>query len=158
MTLDFIKNLTVGIYQIKLASSYIQDKLQRDEEEEFQVEMLRDINRLPQPGLMRVRLFSRFCNTQKYQLWISYRSTNDNEIDDGIDNDERNPIQGYYCTCKSGARTLETCAHVASVIWFMGYARYQRNVHYPSTKLIESIYDSANREQQRNIVPDIIDV
>ncbi|EZA56076.1 hypothetical protein X777_03921 [Ooceraea biroi] len=119
LTLDFLKNLTVGVYQIKLAASYVQDKLQRDEEEEFQLEMLRDVNRLPQPGLMRVRIFSRFRNATKYQLWISYRPTGDNEVDDGMDNDEHTPIQCYYCTCKSGARTLSTCAHIASVIWFM---------------------------------------
>ncbi|RLU23819.1 hypothetical protein DMN91_004027 [Ooceraea biroi] len=98
LTLDFLKNLTVGVYQIKLAASYVKDKLQRDEEEEFQLEMLRDVNRLPQLGLMRVRIFSRFRNATKYQLWISYRPTDDNEVDDGMDNDEHTPIQGYYCT------------------------------------------------------------
>lgn len=74
LTLDFLKDLTVGIYQIKLAPFYVQDKLQRDEEEKFQLEMLRDVNRLPHPELLRVRVFSRFRNAAKYQLWIS--STN----------------------------------------------------------------------------------
>ncbi|XP_029173786.1 uncharacterized protein LOC114942563 [Nylanderia fulva] len=160
LTVEFLKNLTVGVYQIKLAPSYVQDKLQRDEEEEFQLEMLRDVNRLPQPGLMRIRVFSRFRNAMKYQLWISYQPTNDDEVDDGMDNHERTPIQGYYCTCKSGARTLGTCAHIASVLWFMGYARHQVNIRYPSTRLLESIHDAANRPQQQNvnIVPEVIDV
>lgn len=30
LTLDFLKDLTVGIYQIRLAPSYVQDKLQRE--------------------------------------------------------------------------------------------------------------------------------
>lgn len=77
-----------------------------------------------------------------------------------MDNDERTPIQGRYCTCKSGARTVDTCAHIASVMWFMGYARHQANIRYPSTRLIESIHDAANRQQQRNIniLPEVIDV
>lgn len=89
---------------MKLAPSYVQDKLQRDKEEAFQLEMLRDFNRLPEPGLMRVRVFSRFRDATKYQLWISYPPTDDNEVDDGRDNEELTHIQGYYCTCKSGVR------------------------------------------------------
>lgn len=41
LTLEYLKKLTIGVYQIKLAPSYIQDKLQRDQTEEFHVEMLR---------------------------------------------------------------------------------------------------------------------
>jgi len=77
LNLDFLRDLTVDIYQIHLASSYIQDKLQREESEEFQLEMLRNIQRISQPGLIRVRVYSRICNAIKYQLWVSYRSTHD---------------------------------------------------------------------------------
>lgn len=87
-----MKDLTVDINQIRLASSYVQDKSQREEEEEFQLEMLRVVDRLPHPGLLRVRLFSRFRNAAKYQLWISYRLIHDNEMDDGMQNNELIPI------------------------------------------------------------------
>lgn len=40
LSLNYLKIVTIGIYQIQLAPSYIQNKLQRDEAEEFQVEML----------------------------------------------------------------------------------------------------------------------
>jgi len=115
LDLHFLRDLTVGIYQIHLAPSYIQDKLQREESEEFQIEMLRDVQRIPQPGLIRVRVYSRFRNAAKYQLWILYRPTNNHNMDDGMDVQDGPHIQGYYCTCKSGARTLGTCAHIASV-------------------------------------------
>jgi hypothetical protein len=82
LDLHFLRDLTVGIYQIHLAPSYIQDKLQREESEEFQIEMLRDVQRIPQPGLIRVRVYSRFRNAAKYQLWISYRPTDDHDMDD----------------------------------------------------------------------------
>lgn len=147
LTLDFIKTLTIGVYQVKLAPSYVQDKLQRDHDEEFQFETLRDINRLPWPGLLRVRVFSRFRSAAKYQLWISYRPTNNEEI-----NSEEESIDGYYCTCKSGARTVGTCAHIASVIWYLGYARHQPNIRYPLTQLLGSVHDAGNRPQPQNIV------
>lgn len=41
LTVEFLKTLTVGVYQIKLAPFYVQDKLQRDEKEEFQFEIKR---------------------------------------------------------------------------------------------------------------------
>jgi len=31
----------------------------------------------------------------------------------------KNPILGTYCSsCKSGARTLGVCVHVASILWY----------------------------------------
>ncbi|KYN09188.1 hypothetical protein ALC57_18701 [Trachymyrmex cornetzi] len=76
LTLEYLKNLTIRVYQVKFAPSYIRDK-QRHEDEELHIEMLRDRNRLPEPGFLRARVFSRFCNATK--LWIVYRSTNEDE-------------------------------------------------------------------------------
>lgn len=72
LNLNYLRDLTVSIYQIRLAPSYVQDKLQREESEEFQIDVLRDKERIPQLSLLRVRLYSRFRNAIKYQLWISY--------------------------------------------------------------------------------------
>lgn len=142
--LEYLKDLTVGIYQINLAPSYIQDKLQRENQEELQIEMLRDVDAMPEPGFMRVRIFSRFRNATKYQLWIAYQPHDaENEVVDI--HGEEEVILGYYCTCKSGTRTLGTCAHVASVLWYVGYAQHQQNIKYPSTRLINVIHDAANR-------------
>ena len=131
----------------------MQDKLQRDGEEEFQLHMLRDNDRLLEPGLIWARVFSRFRNATKHQLWISYQPTNNNEIDNENENDEPLRIQSYYCTCQSGARTVGTCAHVASVLWYLGYARHNQNIRYPSTRLIETIQDAGNRPHNINMVP-----
>lgn len=69
-------------------------------------------------------------------MWIKYRVP--------IPAVEQNSIEGYYCTCRSGARTLGTCAHVASVLWYLGYTRHQQNIRYPSTILLNVILDAAN--------------
>lgn len=129
LDLEYLKDLTVGIYQINLTPSYVQDKLQREGQEEFQVEMMRAVQRLPQPGLIRVRIFLRFRNATKYQLWIAYRPNNEEEA--ANDADEGDEL-GDYCTCKSGARTLVTYAHIANVLWYVGYAQHQQNIIQPS--------------------------
>lgn len=141
LTLEYLKTLTVGIYQIELAPSYIQDKLQREDHEIFEVEMMRDVNRLPEPGFLRARIFSRFRNRIMHQLWIAYQPNA---------NVDANPIAGYYCTCRTGARTLGTCVHITSALWYLGYARHQDDVRYPSHTLINEICDAANRDPQIN--------
>lgn len=143
LTLDFLKELTVGVYQINLAPSYVHDKLTRDDGDELQIELLQDNDRVPEPGFLRIRVYSRFRNATKRQLWIAYRPTTEED-----DNEAPNPILGYYCTCPSSARTIGTCVHVASVVWYLGYARHQPNVHYPSSELIELILDAGHRPAQ----------
>ncbi|KAJ8684876.1 hypothetical protein QAD02_020669 [Eretmocerus hayati] len=108
--------------------------------------MLRDANRLPEPGLLRARVYSRFRNAAKHQMWITYQPV-------GVDHDENinenaDPITGYYCICRSGARTLGTCAHVTSVLWYLGYARHEEQVSYPSQVLLNAIFDAAHRGLQ----------
>lgn len=148
-----LRNLTTGVYQLGLAPSYIQDKLSRDNAEVFEVEMLRDTDNIPEPGLLRVRAYSRFRNATKYQLWIAYKvDSTDNDSDPYESDDEyEDGIIGYYCTCITGARTLGTCAHVASVLWYLGYARHQETVKYPPTTLTNVIQDAADRVPQLHI-------
>ena len=190
LDVGILQNITVGVYQLGLAPSYIQDKFHREEREELQLEMLRDANRIPEPGFLRVRVYSRFRNAAKHQLWISYRSVNnnnnqrivinirrvgnnyqlvhnnnqpvgDNNQPDGnnnqlVGNNNQTLIRGYYCTCFSGAWTLGTCAHIASVLWFLGYAQHHANIRYPPTVLQDVILDDENRQPQGNDIPEII--
>ena len=147
LSLEFLENLTFGTYQLKLSPSYIQDKLLRENDELFEIEMLRDKNFVPEPGFIRVRVFSRFRKAGKYQLWVVYLSTEEEEEEKEAVSlmEEENPILGYYCTCKSGARTVGTSAHVVSVLWYLGYARHETDIQYPSMKLFEKVKDAGNR-------------
>ncbi|KYN18648.1 hypothetical protein ALC57_09030 [Trachymyrmex cornetzi] len=148
LTLEYLRDLTVGVYQINLASSYIQEKLQRDESEQLQVD--ENIN---EPGFLRIRLFSRFTNAAKHQIFVAFNIRN--EDDDNDDNEEYEnsitPILGYYCTCKSGGRTLGSYAHVASVLWYLGHTRHLNDIKYPWTRLTQVILDADNRLMQDNL-------
>ncbi|KAJ8685550.1 hypothetical protein QAD02_021343 [Eretmocerus hayati] len=149
LTKDYLKDLTFGVYQVGLAPSYVQDKLQRDEGDEMQIEMLRDHDRLPEPGLLRVRLYSLFQNASKYQLRITYTPAANDDAEHQMEVDAP-PIEDYYCTCMSGARTLGTCARVVCVMWYLGFARHDPNVHYLSQILLDTIADAAHRPRQIN--------
>lgn len=37
-------------------------------------------------------------------------------------------VTAWYCLCKTGARVVGVCAHVASVLWYLGYARHIRDL------------------------------
>ncbi|XP_066600076.1 uncharacterized protein [Prorops nasuta] len=149
LDLDYLKHLTMGIYQINLAPSYIQDKVLRDNEEIFEID-----EHFNESGFLRVRLYSRFRNAIKHQIFISYELSN---RDDGNAAENVKPINGYYCTCQSGARTLGTCAHVASVLWYLGFARHQENIKYPDISLLNTTSDAADRGLPDNLDIQIVD-
>ena len=101
---------------------YIQDKLQREQAEQFQIDELLDGS-----GLIRVQMYSRFRNITKYLLWIAYieEDFNRQENEDFASEEPNEPILGYYCTGKIGARTVGSRAHIASISWYLGYVRHQ---------------------------------
>jgi len=142
LDLQYLRDICLGVYQVNLAPSYIQDKLEREGNDVFQY----DQNRV-EPNLIRVRVFSRFRNAGRHQLWISFNV--DNDINDS-------PITGYYCTCKCGSRTVGTCAHIASTLWFLGYARHEQHVKYPLTTVLHHVLDAANRPLPENENVEII--
>lgn len=142
LTVDYLRNLTFGTYQISLAPSYVQDKLQHEDDEEFQLNELMD-----DESLLHVRVYSRFRNRAIYHIFIQFNP-------DAVENVDRNhqiiPILGHYCTCKSGARTLGSCAHIASVLWYLGFARHEANIQYPSANMLNHVIDAGHRLPQIN--------
>ncbi|XP_033732853.1 uncharacterized protein LOC117322192 [Pecten maximus] len=128
MSEEELRNLTIGVYQLKLARSYTHEHLAEDGE---YVIMVNDGT----AGLLRARIQSRHTSSKTYLLWIDYSPA---------------VINGWYCQCKAGARVVGTCAHVAAVIWYIGYARHVGTVR-GVRNLSEYLEDAAN-------VPIIVDV
>ena len=92
----------MGVYQLKLAKCYTKEHLSDDGE--YLIKINSDIE-----DILRVQIQSRHTSARKYLIWIQY-----DEIE----------VKAWYCQCKSGARVVGTCAHVASVLWYLGLARY----------------------------------
>ena len=93
----------MGVYQIRQAISYT--KKHQTEDGKYEI-----ITNKEEDGVIKAQIRSRHT----YNLWIEHNS--------GI-----NPITGWYCTCRSGARVVGCCAHIASVIWYLGFERHQPN-------------------------------
>jgi len=64
---------------------------------------------------IQLKIQSRHSKNVTHILWIQY-------VKDPV-----RPIIGWYCTCIIGARVVGCCAHIASMLWFLGYDRHQNN-------------------------------
>ncbi|GFW36955.1 uncharacterized protein TNCV_5018541 [Trichonephila clavipes] len=54
-----------------------------------------------------------------------------------------NPNIEWYCHCKVGARVVGCCAHVASVLWYLGYWRHNHTqTKTPSLGYADTLQDA----------------
>ncbi|CAG7718816.1 unnamed protein product [Allacma fusca] len=65
LSLEYLKLLTFGTYQVNLANKYVHDKVQRESEYRIQVVIERQ-------GLLRVRIYSKHRNAVKYNCFVAY--------------------------------------------------------------------------------------
>lgn len=102
LSLDQLRDITLGVYQLKLAPHYKEEHLSADGT--YMMYVCRD-----KPDLLRVKIQSRHSNSTLHTLWIQY---------------SLNQVAGWYCTCKCGARVVGCCAHIASVLWYLCINRW----------------------------------
>jgi len=107
LSLDFLRRYTCGTYQIKQSKAYAKAHLYENDEE-FALELSPSDD-----NLLRCRLQSRHSNNTKYFLCVRFN-----------ENDDDDPIKDHYCQCKSGTRMIGCCGHIATVLWYLGYARH----------------------------------
>ena len=62
--------------------------------------------------LIRARFASRHSSYKNYIATVNF---------DNDDNDD--PIKGWFCTCSAGARVIGCRAHVTALIWHLGVSR-----------------------------------
>jgi hypothetical protein len=107
--------LDLGTYQIKQAKSYIVEHMKPsvldDDQYEFTVELSSKYD-----DLVRVRFASRHSSRKKYVTTVQFDEEDDEE-----------PIKGWFCTCSAGARNVGCCAHVTALIWHLGVCRAETN-------------------------------
>eukprot|EP00732_Lithocolla_globosa_P001045 Lithocolla_globosa_v1_NODE_456_length_3997_cov_19.695840.p1 type:complete len:543 gc:universal NODE_456_length_3997_cov_19.695840:1883-255(-) len=103
-----LHKITLGSYQIEQAKHYADEHLSSNGGFHYYVHR-------QATDLIRVRLQSRHKNKTKYYVHIQF--TPDKK-------DSPGHIEGWYCQCQAGNRTVGCCAHVATVVWYLGYARH----------------------------------
>jgi hypothetical protein len=109
--------MALGTYQLKLARSYCAEHMQNVL---YLIEVYREnrLRDLPIDGnnenvwLRRGHMQSRHVRARTYYCYILLNNNNESNIEQ------------HYCTCLTGRRTMGTCAHIVSIIWYLGYARH----------------------------------
>jgi len=128
LTLHESIHLTIGSNQLKQAQSYAEEYTAGDGM--YQLFVHRQ-----ERNILRLQIQSRHTLSKVYNLWIEYSQ--------GI-----NPIISWYCQCKVSARTVGCCAHVASVLWYLGYSRHSKRLQErPSQSYAQYIQDAAEKFQ-----------
>jgi hypothetical protein len=102
MTEDDVRALTIGVYQVNLAKAYTAEHL--SENSEYEVLLC-----VHDPYLLCAKLQSRHITSKVYLLWISH---------------DEATVKSWYCRCRTGSRVVGMCAHVTSVVWYLGFARH----------------------------------
>ncbi len=104
MELEDLRQLFFGSYQIKQCQTYAEEHL--DVNGDFSIQVSKETD-----DIIRCAIQSRHSNSTRYYVWIQFSLIGD-------------PITSWYCQCKSGARTVGACAHEATIIWYLSYARH----------------------------------
>lgn len=126
--------LACGTYQIKQARSYYGEHTRANGM--YRIEICREMDEalvedLALPGncfLLRGKIHSRHISQKTYFVYIIV-----NNSLSGI-----RAIQHRYCNCIVGRRTVGTCAHTMSIIWYLAWARYQSNI-YPPAQFLDDV-------------------
>ena len=107
LDLDFLRHYTCGAYQLKMSEPYANTHLYENDKE-FELQISPDYDQL-----IRCRLHSRDSGNTRYFICIEF----DN-------NDEDKPIKDQFCQYKSRKPEIWCCAHVATILWYIGYAHH----------------------------------
>lgn len=123
LTLNDLKSISLGVYQIQQAERYLHDHIQDNEVDlNLCVANTEIVNTtqlakykitVTSPLLVRCRIKSRHSNSSRYYVYILIEQL---PVDQGI-----KCIKHYYCDCKNGMRTSGCCSHVMCLIWYLGY-------------------------------------
>ncbi len=162
LDLSEIELFCCGTYQIKMARSYYGEHINADGRYHFAISKSNVDFEIPginapidELVLFKCRMNSRHSGGVKYNQFILV-----DKRKEGIQS-----FSEYYCSCKTGLRTIGCCAHVACFIWYFCWARYQVNITAPAASLstlfknLSSLpeYEQFSEEEIENELEDMIE-
>lgn len=142
---DLIK-FAIGTYHLKVARSYCSEHTKRTGVYEIevyrhseQIDIINDRVIRSQSHtnnvLIRCRINSRHVRSKTYYTYLLF-----NTVVSGIE-----AVKEHYCSCYHGNRTLGSCAHVISVMYYLGWARHnERELDHPALGLDFVLVDLEN--------------
>ena len=121
LDMEYLETVACGTYQLSQAPGYIEEHTSEDGDYQIWVYQHSD-------NLIRGQIQSRHKSQTKYNVWIQYDQ-----------NDDTDPVKDYYCICPAGKRTIGMCAHIASIIYYLGHMAYQPSIEaLPHAKRFKS--------------------
>lgn len=130
LTYEDLILFTLGTYHLRIARSYCYEHLRPNGL--YIVELYRHQQLINNKILIRGRIQSRHTRSKQYYTYIL---VNPRVTDTTV----RRSIEGYYCSCIHGRRTIGSCAHIASVIYYLSWARHQDHTDAPAAFLDSTI-------------------
>lgn len=138
LTMEDLYYVSLGPYQLKNAVSYYAEHV---EEGIFLVQKFNPNARhrtsnldytthginVADPLLIKAHMKSRYRSGKSHYIFVL------------ADREKlgRDAILEYYCTCESGSRTVGCCSHIATIIWYLGYAQYNE-IHIPNPDILNA--------------------
>ena len=123
LSIEDLRRLLFGTYQIKQSKTYVEEHLDSNGNYIIELEESDD-------DILRCTIRSRHSNVVKYKVWIQYALIGDR-------------VRAWYCQCKAGARTIGCCAHLASIIWYLSFAHHNNFISSQGRRRIkQSIAES----------------
>lgn len=138
LDLTELRKISLGNYQIKQARSYCGEHLKSNGS--YIIEVCENVLRINSTHqslvgnnyLLRGRIKSRHISGKIYFTYILV--SNESDVANSC-----NAIEAYYCNCLVGMRTVGCCAHVMSILWYLGFARHQQNMNIAPALFLNSI-------------------
>lgn len=127
LTYEDLILFTLGTYHLRIARSYCHEHLRPNGL--YILELYRQL--IDDKVLMRGRIQSRHVRNKQYYCYILVNPARQG----------RESIEQYYCSCIHGRRTVGSCAHIASIIYYLSWARHQEQIDEPAAFLDDVIID-----------------
>lgn len=114
----------MGTYQIRQARSYYGEHIRFHGGYRIEVCSERidtsvyNLRGTGETTLIRGKIKSRHVSRKQYYVYILIENNNCS----------RSSIVEYCCNCLVGRRTVGCCAHVMTVVWYLGWARHETNI------------------------------
>lgn len=112
LTFEYLMLFTLGSYHLKIARSYCHEHTRPNGD--YIIDMFRYQHLINNKILIRGRIQSRHIRRKQYYTYILLNPTQHG----------RQSIEEYYCSCIHGRRTVGSCAHIASIVYYLSWARH----------------------------------
>ena len=145
LSLDDLRRIALGSYQLKQVHSYYAEHNRSSGR--FEIQVFQHIGTLSiashgisagEPKLIRGRIQSRHSNSTKYYIYVL--------VD--VAKAGAEAVIGHCCQCKSDLRTVGCCIHIMTVLWYLGFGKNQPEIKEPATLLNDvcMVLDSTDSE------------